>query len=611
MINSNQVRPIQWIIIGAFLSTFISCALAQDSPITGQKASPYSSKPILNDPDQFQFIIVSDRTGGHRPGVFAEAIRKVNLLQPEFVMSVGDLIEGYSTDVQEIEQQWEEFDSIANRAEMRFFYLPGNHDFSNKTMGDVWKERLGPDYYHFLYKNTLFLCLNSEDGYQGAGKPTIGEKQYQYFQQVLADHPEVRWTFVFTHQPLWLHEITGHWPQLELLLQKRKHTVFAGHVHQYTHYDRNDSDYIVLGTTGGVSKLRGKAYGEVDHLTWVTLTPDGPVMSNLMLDGIETVEFATEQSVAIFNGIAQHSPVRIKPVYIRDSFQLQSLELILNNSFPYPMELNLQALAHRDILLSIPRLTETVAPGMEKSIKIPIQRAGTSKLKELSPVEFEVKGRLDSFGHQAAQWHQVLKFLPQQAFSIGQNPAPIALDGQIEEWEELPYHSAASNQQGAASFRFNVIEQDSHLYLGIRVVDPVLQLDGMGKGFTDSEGIMVSLDFNEAEVSAYNTGDIAALRQGKWMVLGIVPTERIGSIARRDRLQLAGIDGIYKIDRQGYAAEIKIPKSLIERTQGKEWSSLRLNVRVNDKTNEKTILPVLWQNNWWEDNIPGSGMFFR
>jgi len=53
------------------------------------KVHPYSHLRINNDPDNFQFAIVTDRTGGHRPGVFEDAIRKLNLLQPEFVVSIG------------------------------------------------------------------------------------------------------------------------------------------------------------------------------------------------------------------------------------------------------------------------------------------------------------------------------------------------------------------------------------------------------------------------------------------------------------------------------------------------------------------------------------------
>ena len=51
---------------------------------------------LNDDPDQFHFAVVSDRTGGHRAQGLFPRVQQISLLQPTFVMSVGDLIEGYS-----------------------------------------------------------------------------------------------------------------------------------------------------------------------------------------------------------------------------------------------------------------------------------------------------------------------------------------------------------------------------------------------------------------------------------------------------------------------------------------------------------------------------------
>ena len=39
-----------------------------------------------------------DLTGGERPNIYASAVKKLNLLRPEFVMSVGDLVVGSGVD---------------------------------------------------------------------------------------------------------------------------------------------------------------------------------------------------------------------------------------------------------------------------------------------------------------------------------------------------------------------------------------------------------------------------------------------------------------------------------------------------------------------------------
>ena len=69
---------------------------------------PWTGKAFLNDPNDFQFAIVSDRTGGPRAGVFSGAVEKLNLLRPEFVITVGDLIQGGAgnRNVEKLMGQW-------------------------------------------------------------------------------------------------------------------------------------------------------------------------------------------------------------------------------------------------------------------------------------------------------------------------------------------------------------------------------------------------------------------------------------------------------------------------------------------------------------------------
>ncbi|HEX3313323.1 MAG TPA: hypothetical protein VHR72_00475, partial [Gemmataceae bacterium] len=59
-----------------------------------EAVNPVSRLDFPDDKSEFSFAVVSDRTGGHRANVFSQAIEKLNLMQPQFVVSVGDLIEG-------------------------------------------------------------------------------------------------------------------------------------------------------------------------------------------------------------------------------------------------------------------------------------------------------------------------------------------------------------------------------------------------------------------------------------------------------------------------------------------------------------------------------------
>lgn len=266
----------------------------QNRPAAGPNAiqiesgdkNPWTSLKLNDDPDQFHFAVVSDRTGGHRAKIFSRAVQQVNLLQPTFVMSVGDLIEGYSLKEEVVKGQWDEFDSYVKKFEAPFFYVPGNHDLTNKSQVATWGERYGKRYYHFIYKNTLFLSLCSENPPDGMG--TIDKEQQEWVAKTVEANKDVRWTFVFLHKPIWNArdlEKNG-WGAVEKALAGRKHNVFCGHVHRYQVFHRNGTEYYQLATTGGGSRLRGTEYGEFDHVAWITMKKDAPLIANVMLDGI-------------------------------------------------------------------------------------------------------------------------------------------------------------------------------------------------------------------------------------------------------------------------------------------------------------------------------------
>ena len=107
-------------------------AKSTELQVTPEDRNPWSNLRLNNEPETFRFAIVSDRTGGHRAQVFSQAVERLNLMQPEFVLSVGDLIEGYTDDKSKLTSQWREFQSYISQLQMPFFYVPGNHDHGHE-----------------------------------------------------------------------------------------------------------------------------------------------------------------------------------------------------------------------------------------------------------------------------------------------------------------------------------------------------------------------------------------------------------------------------------------------------------------------------------------------
>jgi hypothetical protein len=277
------------VILGALGSAVAFSQFARNGAKTHfdrEDRNPVTHLRWNDDPDEFQFAIVSDRTGGHRANVFSQAVHKLNLMQPAFVLSVGDLIEGGKKTDAQYQKEWQEFDDFVAKLTMPFFYVSGNHDVATKESGKFWEGKLGRKHYHFVYRNVLFLALDSDDppGSNGA----VGAEQAAWVKQVAAANRDVRWTIVLVHRPLWAVQggLKNGWTGVEEALGERRYTVFAGHVHRFQKFVRNGQFHYQLATTGGSSVLRGVEQGEFDHITWVTMKKDGPILAHVTLDAI-------------------------------------------------------------------------------------------------------------------------------------------------------------------------------------------------------------------------------------------------------------------------------------------------------------------------------------
>ncbi len=284
-----------------------------DLQVDSEKRNPWTSLKLNNGPDTFHFAVVSDRTGGHRARIFSQAVEQLNLLQPAFVISVGDLIEGYTKEQSKLAEQWKEFQGYVHKLQMPFFYVPGNHDVANQVQAKEWESRFGRRYFHFGYRDVLFLMMNSDDPYE-EGEARISKEQVEWVERALKDNPTVRWTIVALHKPIWTQkdlEKAG-WLAVEKALAGRNYTVFAGHIHRYQKFVRQGMNYYQLATTGGSSKMRGLAYGEFDHIVWVTMKKDGPVLANIMLEGIYPENL--QKPITAEDGFIRHGRLPTHPV---------------------------------------------------------------------------------------------------------------------------------------------------------------------------------------------------------------------------------------------------------------------------------------------------------
>lgn len=566
--------------------------------------SPWTSLDLNNAPGKFHFAIVTDRTGGHRPGIFMDAVKKLNLLQPEFVMSVGDLIEGYTTDIDELTYQWNEFDGFVEALDMPFFYIPGNHDITNQVMEDLWKKRLGPTYYHFVYKDVLFLALNSEDQKRGAGKGTISDAQFDYVKKVLSENKVVKWTLLFMHQPLWNQQDTKRWEEIETLLKNRKHTVYTGHEHRYVKYHRNNGNYYILATTGGASGLRGPKMGEFDHVVWITMTDDGPIMANLHLDGIYDDAVFTDKMRVHVERMATNNPFQITPLYIDDNeFEAGEIEIKITNDENIPMRVVFNEKSSMDLVGVLDKKEVIVPPNFVEKVQLILSKRYKS-FEEPIQLDAEVFFTPDDVPAGISYPYRFnLKPLPK--YPLKRTTQKMKIDGKAKDWTEFPFSYKVDTDETQVAF--NLLYDDKYLYFGAKVQDDEINTYGNGAVWTQ-DNVGISISALPLSKSAMSSGRHWYAKEYTQLVSP--ENEQVKSVHYRSFLK----DNTMKCKQTeyGFFAEMKLPISYIEEKQGENWKTLRVEVVIDDKDG-KEIKRYYWQPTWMnkEINVVGSGMFFR
>ena len=221
---------------------------------------PWTNENFLDDPQEFHFAIIGDRTGGERPGFFGKTMDALNLLRPEFTICVGDLVAGGGVPESALRKQWSELKGFIARLEMPFFYVVGNHDMwtgitgmtpARQTSIDLWKENCGTNtYYSFLYKGCQFICFNTMErhDYFPPHEP-LSENQIAWALGEMAKQRDARWHFLFMHKPIdWTSD---RWLAFERQIAKYDYIVFCGDWHNFCTATRHGKKYYMLGTCGG------------------------------------------------------------------------------------------------------------------------------------------------------------------------------------------------------------------------------------------------------------------------------------------------------------------------------------------------------------------------
>ncbi len=206
-------------------------------------AAIVGAKPI-------RFAVIGDRTGDAQDSVYERIVARVAQAKPEFVLTVGDQIEGPVTDSAELAARWEEYRAIVAGLGAPLHLVAGNNDITNPMMRSAYERLWGRAYYSFEHKGIRVFVL---DNSQANTVAEMGGAQLAWFASALDSFRSARWTIVLMHKPFWEQLVLRGKPDTLHALYKRfgVDAVFTGHYHQYFAGTIDGIKYTSVGSSGG------------------------------------------------------------------------------------------------------------------------------------------------------------------------------------------------------------------------------------------------------------------------------------------------------------------------------------------------------------------------
>jgi hypothetical protein len=249
-----------WVINGLVLAVFAGLGL----------------RAVEEPQNDFRFAVIGDRTGGAQPQIYGRVWREVALLHPEFVLNVGDTIQG--GDDETALEQWKELRPIWSRYQhFPLYFTVGNHDVWSELSKELYEQETGRrTHYSFDYQDTHFTVLDTAGQRDDPDRGRLSRAQFEFLEQDLEANRDKSPKIVLFHHPFWIAEMEaedGEFPLHELAKKYGVSNIISGHGHKFVRRVRDGIAYMEVGSSGGQMTgglVRGEGFKDGRFYHWVS-----------------------------------------------------------------------------------------------------------------------------------------------------------------------------------------------------------------------------------------------------------------------------------------------------------------------------------------------------
>jgi hypothetical protein len=345
------------------------------------------------------------------------------------------------------------------------------------------------------------------------------------------------------------------------------------------------------------------------------MTEEGPLLANLLLEGIWDENVVTEEIVELVRN--KPFPVQVEPVYLENENESQiQTKIRITNDSDFPMSVDLKGYVHPSAVYRLEQTEITVPPNDVATFGLDLINQDSVDLTGIDPVTINAEVTYQYEGRADIVFDKTILFAPLAKYTVGKSAKKIKIDGNLKEWNGewitlndknvtgKPFHY---NGPEDCTVKFQSTYDDEFLFIGLDVIDDEVVINENASHWAQ-DAFGIGVDARPQHISETNNG---AGQYSEWFSY-LRAFKETSSIYYEESVP-EGVISEFKITKSGVQIELAIPVSVLDKMNQGSWKTARLAIAYIDSDNGGKETNQIWWFPGWNTvkTINGSGMMFR